>query len=75
MTDDYSYETAGQGIKDEIEDEAYDLADDAQDARHRAESWFEEQIMVARDRTREEPFKALAIAAGIGAVLGAIFLR
>ena len=82
MTDDYSYETAGKGIKDEIEGEqaeADDMIDEAEDmfedGRERAESWLEEQIVAAREQTRAEPFKALMIAAGVGAIIGALFLR
>lgn len=37
--------------------------------------WADEQIDLARDRVRAEPIKMMAIAAGVGAVLGAIFLR
>ena len=40
-----------------------------------AESWLERKIADTRDAVREEPIKMLAIAAGVGAVLGAIFLR
>jgi ElaB/YqjD/DUF883 family membrane-anchored ribosome-binding protein len=37
--------------------------------------WADEQIDLARDRVRAEPIKMMAIAAGVGALLGAIFLR
>ncbi|MCC6919323.1 MAG: hypothetical protein IT548_08965 [Alphaproteobacteria bacterium] len=37
--------------------------------------WADEQIELARDRVRAEPIKMMAIAAGVGALLGAIFLR
>lgn len=37
--------------------------------------WADEQIETARDRVRAEPIKMMAMAAGVGALLGAIFLR
>lgn len=40
-----------------------------------AASWAGDQLEMIRTRVEEEPIKALAIAAGIGAVLGLLFLR
>lgn len=37
--------------------------------------WADSQLDSARDRVRAEPIKMMAIAAGVGAVLGALFLR
>ena len=37
--------------------------------------WADDKLEAARDRVRAEPIKMMAIAAGVGAVLGAIFLR
>ncbi len=37
--------------------------------------WADEQLDLARSRVRAEPVKMMAIAAGVGALLGAIFLR
>lgn len=59
------------GEKDSIgeaEDEVVEVWDSA-------ESWLERKVADTRDAVREEPIKMLAIAAGIGALLGAIFLR
>lgn len=38
-------------------------------------SWAADQLDMLRTKVQEEPIKALAITAGIGAVLGMIFLR
>ncbi len=38
-------------------------------------SWVDEQFDAARERVRAEPVKMMAIAAGVGALIGAIFLR
>lgn len=38
-------------------------------------SWIDEKIDMARERVREEPVKMMAIAAGVGALIGAVFLR
>jgi ElaB/YqjD/DUF883 family membrane-anchored ribosome-binding protein len=39
------------------------------------QGWAGEKLSQLRDRVQEEPIKALAITAGIGAILGALFLR
>jgi ElaB/YqjD/DUF883 family membrane-anchored ribosome-binding protein len=41
----------------------------------RAESWLEQKLVDVRYSARDEPIKTLAIAAAVGAVIGAIFLR
>lgn len=60
-------------------DDADDLIDDVEDevveVYDTAESWMERKIADTRDAVREEPIKMLAIAAGVGAILGALFLR
>ena len=55
-------------ITDDFEDDVVDIYDSA-------ESWLERKIADTRDVVREEPIKMLAIAAGIGALIGAVFLR
>ncbi len=40
-----------------------------------AQDWAGSQLDQARERVRAEPIKMMAIAAGVGAVLGALFLR
>jgi ElaB/YqjD/DUF883 family membrane-anchored ribosome-binding protein len=40
-----------------------------------AQEWVGDGLDRARDAIREKPIKTMAIAAGIGAVLGLIFLR
>ena len=40
-----------------------------------AESWIEQKLIDVRNSARDEPIKTLAIAAAVGAVIGAIFLR
>lgn len=37
--------------------------------------WMDDQLDAARDRVRAEPIKMIAIAAGVGALFGTIFLR
>jgi ElaB/YqjD/DUF883 family membrane-anchored ribosome-binding protein len=39
------------------------------------QGWAGEKLSQLRDRVQEEPIKALAITAGIGAILGALLLR
>lgn len=38
-------------------------------------NWLDAQFDMARDRVRAEPIKMMAIAAGVGALVGALFLR
>jgi ElaB/YqjD/DUF883 family membrane-anchored ribosome-binding protein len=47
----------------------------AGEAYEQAEEWATDNIDSLRESVREEPIKALAIAAGIGAVFGLLFLR
>ena len=56
---------------DDIED-AEETVDEASEA---AESWIEQKLIDVRASARDEPLKTLAIAAAIGAVFGALFLR
>jgi ElaB/YqjD/DUF883 family membrane-anchored ribosome-binding protein len=60
-------------------DDAADFVTDkvrrATNASSDAGTWLGDQIDMLRDRVQEEPIKALAITAGIGALLGAVFLR
>ena len=37
--------------------------------------WADEQLDAMRDRVRAEPMKMMAIAAGVGAIFGVLFLR
>ncbi|MFT3809694.1 MAG: DUF883 C-terminal domain-containing protein [Micropepsaceae bacterium] len=37
--------------------------------------WLDEKIDMARERVRDEPIKMMAIAAGVGALIGAVLLR
>jgi len=41
----------------------------------RMSHWIDEQFDSARERVRAEPLKMMAIAAGVGALLGTILLR
>ena len=45
------------------------------EAAQTAESWIEQKLIDVRASARDEPLKTLAIAAAIGAVFGALFLR
>lgn len=56
-------------------DAADDFDDDVIEVYDTAESWLERKVADTRDAVREEPIKMLAIAAGIGALIGAVFLR
>lgn len=57
-------------------DEAVDEAEDAiGSAMDDAESWIERQLLATRERARDEPITMLALAAGVGALIGALFLR
>lgn len=47
----------------------------ATDRGGEAASWAGEQLDMLRAKVQDEPIKALAITAGIGAVLGLLFLR
>jgi ElaB/YqjD/DUF883 family membrane-anchored ribosome-binding protein len=67
-------ETAAEGVNtlvDEGADRLKAVAGHVPQVSH----WADEQIDLARDRVRAEPIKMMAIAAGVGALLGAIFLR
>ena len=59
-------------VRDEDIEDAQDTLDDTLDS---AESWLEQKLIDVRNSARDEPVKTLAIAAAIGAVIGAIFLR
>jgi len=59
-------------VRDEDIEDAQDILDDTLDS---AESWLEQKLIDVRNSARDEPVKTLAIAAAIGAVIGAIFLR
>ncbi len=47
----------------------------AAEAVDQAEVWATDNAEALRDAVREQPLYSVAIAAGIGAVLGALFLR
>jgi len=55
---------------------AYRLADEAAaGVADDMEEWASDNLEVARDTVREKPLAALAVAMGVGALFGAIFLR
>ena len=58
-----------------VADTVTDGVESATHAGSDLQSWAGEQLSMLRDRVQEEPIKALAITAGIGAILGALFLR
>jgi len=68
---------------EDVADRAMRLAEEAAreaktvaaDFREDAEEWAEENAESLRVQVREQPITALLIAGGIGAFLGAIFLR
>ena len=67
-------ETAADGIArlvDQGADGVKAMAQSVPDASH----WADDQLASARDRVRAEPIKMMAIAAGVGALVGALFLR
>ncbi|HTQ13795.1 MAG TPA: hypothetical protein VMH86_07960 [Rhizomicrobium sp.] len=47
----------------------------ASEAVDQAEVWATDNLAALREAVREEPVKAVAIAAGIGALFGVLFLR
>jgi len=51
---------------------AEEMADQAVD---QAEEWTTENLDSLRENVREQPMTAVAISVGVGALLGAIFLR
>lgn len=59
-------------MRDEDIEEAEATFEDTLDT---AESWIEQKLIDVRNSARDEPIKTLAIAAAVGAVIGAIFLR
>lgn len=62
--------------KDKTAQEAVDDVEETfDDAYEAAESWLERNLQKTRDRARAEPITMLAVAAGVGALIGAIFLR
>jgi ElaB/YqjD/DUF883 family membrane-anchored ribosome-binding protein len=59
-----------------IAERAFRLAEDyAGDLANGAEHWTHDNLESARGRVRTQPLAALAIAAGVGAVLAAVFSR
>lgn len=48
---------------------------DAETAAGEVSDWAEEQVSSLRESIREQPITALAIAAGVGVILGQILLR
>jgi ElaB/YqjD/DUF883 family membrane-anchored ribosome-binding protein len=49
--------------------------DKAEEAIDQAEEWATDNMATLRDAVRDEPIKAVAIAAGIGALFGLLFFR
>ena len=74
--------SAGETAADGVSDLADQGADGIKSVAHtvagsvpNVSGWLDEHIDAARDRVRAEPIKMIAIAAGVGALLGTIFLR
>jgi ElaB/YqjD/DUF883 family membrane-anchored ribosome-binding protein len=59
-----------------VAERAYTIAEEAvESVTGDVEEWASDNLDVAREMVREQPLAALAVAMGIGAVLGAFFLR
>ena len=69
-----SAETAADGVSS-LADQGADGVKAVAHKVPQVQNWADSQIDQARDRIRAEPIKMMAIAAGVGAVLGLIFLR
>ena len=55
---------------------AYHLADEAtQSVTDDVEEWATDNLEAARETVREKPLAAVAVAMGVGALFGAMFLR
>lgn len=57
------------------DDDLEDAQETLEDTLDPAESWLEQKLIDVRNSARDEPIKTLAIAAAVGAIIGAIFLR
>lgn len=64
-------ETLGVTARDGVKGAAYD----AEAAAGEVKDWAEAQAETLRERIQTQPFTAVAIAAGVGALLGHIMLR
>lgn len=64
-------ETLGITARDGVKGAAYD----AEAAAGEVKEWAEVQADTLRERIQTQPFTAVAIAAGVGALLGHIMLR
>ena len=62
-------------VGDVANDQMTGVVRSARDAADRMESWGTDNISGVRKLVQEEPFKACAIAAGVGALFGLLFLR
>jgi ElaB/YqjD/DUF883 family membrane-anchored ribosome-binding protein len=59
-----------------IAERAFRLAEDyAADLANGAEHWTHDNLESARGRVRTQPLAALALAAGVGAIMAAVFSR
>jgi ElaB/YqjD/DUF883 family membrane-anchored ribosome-binding protein len=74
--------TAGETVSDGVADLADGGADGIKSVAHsvagavpNVSGWLDEQVDMVRERIRAEPVKMAAIAAGVGALIGAMFLR
>lgn len=71
-------ETVGDGVAD-LADRGADgiksVAHTVSGAVPNVSGWLDEQLDTMRERIRAEPVKMAAIAAGVGALIGAVFLR
>jgi len=65
----------GRDLADSGADGIKSVAHSVAGAVPNVSGWVDEQLDNARDRIRAEPVKMVAIAAGVGALIGAILLR
>lgn len=66
---------SGAGGVGSLADQAADGVKAVAHSVPQVQHWADEQIEQARERVREEPIKMMAIAVGVGALLGVLFLR
>lgn len=66
---------AGDAATGKMNDALNDAMDSVQDMADRVEDWGEDHLGSLKESVREQPVVACTLAMGIGALLGAIFLR
>lgn len=67
-------ETAAEGVSS-LADQGADGVKAVAGQVPKVSHWIDEKFDEARDRVRAEPLKMMAIAVGVGALIGTIFLR